>query len=406
MTPKLTRDDITRTLHLSSRDAASELGVGKTTINDYRRMYKVRPASTNDPIVAEDATMEGVLEELRQGKTDLANHSLSFTTVERELADGSVKHQYTVRAVPQKGASALSMPNADELVQAINEWVPEQVEYNPTKSPVFVVLPADLQVGKVSDNGGTDELEERVKRSFDRAAARCRDAGGYPFIVMADLGDIIENFYNTSAQRETNDRDLTSQVRIARSLMAYGVRALAPYCQKMYVVSVPSNHASVRVGFKADAAHPSNDWGIAINDQLKDIFAEREEFAHVEFVVPTGLEDSVAVNLSITDGEGQIVDSTTFGFMHGHQAVKAEKIGDWWRGQSLGRGPVATADVLLVGHFHSYRKMQAGDERWIVVAPSSDNGSDWYRRLTGDKATAGMLTFEATNGSLLREEIV
>lgn len=405
MTPKLTEADVRRTLHLSSRDAAAELGVGKTTINDYRRMYKVRPASNNDPIIAEDTTVEAVLEELRQGKTDLANHSLSFTTVERELADGSVKHQYTVRAVPKKGGD-VSIPDADDLIEAINNWAVEHVDYNPTKSPIFVVLPSDLQVGKVSDKGGTEELEERVKRSFDRAAARCRDAGGYPFIVMADLGDIIENFYNTPSQAQTNDRDLTSQVRVARSLMAYGIKVLAPFCQKMYVVSVPSNHGSVRVGFKADAAHPSNDWGIEVNNQLSDIFQGRDEFNHVEFVVPDGLEDSVGLSLAVNSDEGEPMFRTTFGFLHGHQAVKADKLGDWWRGQSLGRGPVATADILLVGHFHSYRKMQAGDERWIVVAPSSDNGSDWYRRLTGDRHTAGMLTFEVTNGAILREEIV
>lgn len=408
MTPKLTRDDITRTLHLSSRDAAAELGVGKTTVNDARRLYKVRPASTNDPIVAEDATMEGVFEELRQGKTDLSNHSLSFTTVERELADGSVKHQYTVRAVPQKHeATALDMPNADELVEAINNW---NYEHRQTagldESLVYVVLPADLQVGKVSDKGGTNELEERVKRSFDRAATRAREAGGYAVIIMADLGDIIENFYNTAAQAQTNDRDLTSQVRIARGLMAYGIKVLSPWCQKMYVVSVPSNHGSVRVGFKAEAAHASNDWGIAINDQLNDIFADREEFAHVDFITPDGLEDTVGLGVQIRGNDGEVEEQTTFGFMHGHQAVKSEKIADWWRGQSLGRGPVSTADILLVGHFHSYRKMQAGDERWIVVAPSSDNGSDWYRRITGDKHTAGMLTFEVRNGAILKEEIV
>lgn len=35
----LTKEDIQSTLHLSSRQAAKQLGVGKTTVNDYRKIY-------------------------------------------------------------------------------------------------------------------------------------------------------------------------------------------------------------------------------------------------------------------------------------------------------------------------------------------------------------------------------
>lgn len=400
MPTKLTEEDILSTIHLSSREAAAVLGVGKSTINDARKRYEQQHLPNKTEVVASGDSMEEVLQTLRDGKTDVSNHTLSFTTVERELADGSVRHQYTIRAAAKKQKDEPQIPDADEIVAALDNWTYEPQELNPVSAPIFVVCPADLQVGKVSDKGGTDELEARVKASFDRAADKAKAAGGYPVIVMADLGDIIENFYNVASQRETNDRDLTTQVRIARKLMAYGINVLAPYCQRMYVVSVPSNHASVRVSFKSDAAHPSNDWGVEINHQLSDVFSDREEFNHVNFVTPDGLNDTVGLALQIGD------DRTTFGFVHGHQAVKAEKLGDWWRGQALGRGPVSTADILLAGHFHSFRMSQAGDERWVIVAPSSDNGSDWYRRITGDVATAGMLTFEATNGSWQNLEIV
>ena len=404
MTTKLSDEDILATSHLSSRDAAAALGVGKTTINDARRRLKEQGTLTDEPApTGTGDTMEEALANLKAGKSDVSTHNLSYSVVERELADGSVKSQYTVRAAHAK-KSKPELPPADDIERLLSQWehTPELIQ--PTSAPIFVVCPADLQVGKVSDKGGTEELIERVKASFDRAANRSREVGGHAVIVMADLGDIIENFYNTSSQRETNDADLTTQVRVARMLMAYGINVLAPLCNKMYVVSVPSNHGAVRIGKQQDAAHASNDWGVEVNHQLEDVFSAREEFDHVEFVRPDGLEDSVGLNISVK--LENYTDTTRFGFAHGHQAGKAEKLPDWWRGQALGRGAVSQADILLAGHFHSFRMMQAGDERWIIVAPSSDNGSDWFRRLTGDRHTAGMLTFEATNGSWQNMEIV
>lgn len=404
MTTKLYEADVLDTAHLSSRDAANLLGVGKTTINDARRRLKEQGALPTEPApTGTGDTMEAALDDLRNGKSNVSAHNLSYSVVERELADGSVKSQYTVRAAHSK-KSEPSLPAADDIERLLSEWQYVPAEIDPTSAPIFVVCPADLQVGKVSDKGGTEQLIERVKASFDRAANRARQAGGYPVIILADLGDIIENFYNTSAQRETNDADLTTQVRIARMLMAYGINVLAPLARKMYVVSVPSNHGSVRIGKQQDAAHASNDWGVEVNHQLEDIFGMRDEFDHVEFIRPDGLNDTVGLNISVK--MDNYTDATGFGFLHGHQAMKAEKIADWWRGQALGRGVVSTADILLAGHFHSFRMMQAGDERWIIVAPSSDNGSDWFRRITGDTHTAGMLTFEATNGSWQNMEIV
>ena len=403
---KITDQDVLDTLHLTSREAAEQLGVGKTTINDARKRLKLTAEhdKVNHPNSGTGDTMAEALEDLRQGKSDLSEHNLSYTVVERELADGSVKHQYTVYARTGKGADKPTLPDPEEMFDTLRSWKYEPQDLNPQSAPVYVVCPADLQVGKVSDKGGTEQLVARVKASFDRAADKARGNGGYHAIVVADLGDIIENFYNTSSQAQTNDVDLTTQVRIARQLMMYGISVLAPWCRQMYVVSVPSNHGSVRIGKQQDAAHPSNDWGVEVNHQLQDTFAMSEDYSHVEFVRPSGLDDAVGLNISVK--LDNYTDTTRFGFVHGHQAGKAAKLPDWWRGQALGRGSVSQADILLSGHFHSFRQMQAGDERWIIVAPSSDNGSDWYRRLTGDVHTAGMLTFEATNGSWRNMEIV
>src|SRR5690606_11131245 len=118
---------------------------------------------------------------------------------------------------------------------------------------------ADLQVGKTDKLGGTEELVRRVLTSFYKAAQRASKEKP-DTIVLADMGDIIENFKNTKAQRQTNDMNLTNQIRTARRILAQGVRILAPLCNRLIVVSVPSNHCQVREDFGAMASTPNDDY--------------------------------------------------------------------------------------------------------------------------------------------------
>lgn len=373
----ISREDIERTMHLSSRDAAQELGVkSKTTINDYRKKYGL--------------TFNSTLKAFKDGDSDLSTHAVTYGYRERELASGEVRREYTVRAVPNKDKRP-PFPGMEELVDTVAGW-----DYQPTprhdlyhEDAVFVVCAADFQVGKVSDAGGSKELEARVKASFDAAATKA-DSIMPKTIVLADLGDIIENFYNTSGQRESNDLSITEQVRLARQLMAYGIKVLAPHCLNMVVVGVPSNHASVRIGPKALASTSDNDWGLEINVQLQEAFAGRDEFQHVTFLRPEPLRESVNYY--------DAASNTNLGFVHGHQAGRVENLHSWWQGQTHGRQATGESDILLTGHFHSMMMRQSGDSRWIMVAPASDNGSDWYTNLKGETSLTGMLTFTAYDG--------
>jgi hypothetical protein len=91
------------------------------------------------------------------------------------------------------------------------------------------------------------------------------------------------------------------------------------------------------------------------------------------------------------------------GIVHGHQAPRPDQIPAWFRGQAFGRQPVSNATILVHGHFHHLRVQELGmtDEgtsRFVVGAPTLDNGSSWFRQLSGESATPGLAVFELEQG--------
>jgi hypothetical protein len=270
-----------------------------------------------------------------------------------------------------------------DLYAAIDSWVPQK--HVPTirkKAETFVVCAADLQTGKTDFGLKSPDLAKRVLASFARAAEIATETR-FAEIVLADLGDIVENINSTSSQRGTNDLAITEQIRLARRLMLEGIKMLAPLTDSLVYVAVPSNHGSVRIGPKSPENHVLDDYGIEVAEQLRDVCAESDKLSNVTFRTPAESMESLAITTS----------GTTLGFAHGHQAQGADGLGKWWSGQSHGRMPLADADIALFGHFHSLRVQQSGDARWLMVSPSSDSGSSWYTNKTGESSAKGMLSF-------------
>jgi hypothetical protein len=179
---------------------------------------------------------------------------------------------------------------------------------------------------------------------------------------------------------------------MARRIVRDILLTLLDYVPNIIYVSVPSNHCQVRAkGSKDLASVPEDDWGIEVNYQLQEAFALNDELAkRVKFLRPAPGEE--AVTLTLPDG-------THVGFVHGHQASSADKVGEWWKGQSHGRrSNLHNADILTHGHWHTMKLGQSGDERWLIGCPSSDGGSGWFTNKTGERSTAGMLTYTVSGG--------
>src|SRR5690606_1663535 len=93
------------------------------------------------------------------------------------------------------------------------------------------------------------------------------------------------------------------------------------------------------------------------------------------------------------------VCGTIVGLAHGHQAKSPDRVPQWWAGQTHGGQPVAHASILVTGHFHSFRTQATGrdpwhgrEKRWFQC-PTLDNGSDWWRAISGEDSDPGLLVF-------------
>lgn len=273
--------------------------------------------------------------------------------------------------------------NIDTILAEIDtiEWPTATVDEDTVCDKSLVVLATDFQLGKTDWNGGTDNTINQVLQSFVRVRDMALELG-VDEIVVVDAGDIIENFYNTSSQRQTNDLSLPKQVLAAYKLMIRGLYLLATdtTCTIKYV-AVPSNHSRDRIGMQAPAGDVHDDWGIVVAKLI-------EETTDIEVIVPDDYHDSVAF----------LTANTGIGVVHGHQAGSPDKIGEWWKGQSHGEMPVQHADILVTGHFHSMRVQQSGNKKWVIVGSASDRGSSWFTNNRGEQSISGMTVFTVADG--------
>jgi hypothetical protein len=241
--------------------------------------------------------------------------------------------------------------------------------------------------------GGTEDTVRLVRRTIADIANDIRFRDPYKRIILADVGDSTEGFWNVASQAQTNDLSLTDQIRVVQRLYAEALQALAPLCSSLYYVSVPSNHCAVRTGQgkNSRANAPDDDFGIMISKNIEDIIAGRPGYEHVTFHRPEKWEEAVTVDAA---------DGTRIGFTHGHLAGQQSKVPSWFRDLAFGRrSGLYDARILVHGHWHNFAVSQAGDARWIISCPSADRGSDWWTNLSGDSTRPAILTFEAQGGN-------
>ena len=273
----------------------------------------------------------------------------------------------------------------------------KKVKLTPIKNPknkCLVILWSDLQVGKVDYRGNSESLIERVMLMQNRLVEHIKREKPNK-IIFADLGDTVENFNNASPMQQlaTNDLSIMEQVDLATTFAWQTIKLVGGLVPDLTYASVGSNHCQNRIGREA-VGKPTDDWGVFIGRQLARL--SKEAGLPFRFLEPQPHDESLAIDVF---GDGFHI----LGLVHGHQAKRPDMMATWWRGQAFGRQPVADASLLCHGHWHHTRVTELGStprgtSRFLVMAPTMDNGSGWWRKVTGEDSVPGLAVLYLEEG--------
>lgn len=397
----------------SNRRWAKELGVSEASV---RRHHRHAPATVTastgkDPeyretwtgtqgemsvvITGEQITKEAIL---RKFGHDPEQVQIVGTLEETHwMMGGEWQHRYrfkTERRAPGEDLTIDDLPLLYQEIAAEAARPKLALPAGTTPRRATVVIWADIQVGKVGSRGGTPELIERVQQKRS-ALGVWMDQHPADEAYFLSVGDEVESFENTPQQAFTNDLSFPDQLDLELTFELSMLADLHRRHESVTVAGVSSNHCRWRAGKNALGA-PKDDYGIYIKRQLEKALRLNERFDGVKFLYPETWDETMAVD----------VLGTRIGLAHGHQVSNPNGIEAWWTKQAFGAQATAEADVLVTGHFHTFRaqpmgrSLKSGRNRWWLQAPTLDNGSDWFRNLQGSDSDAGLLVFQVDEHGL------
>ena len=253
----------------------------------------------------------------------------------------------------------------------------------------LVVCASDWQVGK-RDGDGLKGLVGRWLQAIDDVEFRLKELKklGRPIdsITVLCLGDLVEGCDgHYDIQTFTVEVDRRDQVKIARRLLRDALIRWSKVVPSITVAAIGGNHGENRKNGKAFTTLGDND-DVALVESVAEIFqANPEAYGHIKFAIPT---DELSLTLEV---HGKII-----GITHGHLARSGAgteaKLRRWIADQTLGRQRIGDCDILVTGHYHSFKLADWGGVKWMQ-APALDGGSGWWRQSTGEIADVGVLTF-------------
>lgn len=287
--------------------------------------------------------------------------------------------------------------------------ITDLVNYIRTRNPIkpklwspgdrsFIVGNADWQLGK-RDGRGTDYAVRAIKNSIPMVGARydaLRDQGhNVDHLVIANMGDLIEGcdgFY--PMQTFGVELSRREQVRLGRELLTAQILAWADDFERVTVLAVPGNHGEYRNDDGKVFTNLGDNDDVALVEQVAEAFdlansSTGGRYEHVNFLVP---DNQLSFTLDL--------NGTVVGFTHGHVGGFRPKVGkdlshtkiwDWWYGQTMGRQPVADADVLLSAHYHYLSLINQGG-RTAIQFPPMEDGSEWFEEANGMGSYAATTT--------------
>ncbi|QFG14081.1 MRE11 double-strand break endo/exonuclease [Mycobacterium phage Curiosium] len=254
----------------------------------------------------------------------------------------------------------------------------------------YVFQAGDLQLGKRSRDGSTEQIVERFVQSLEAAGRQYRELlwRGIAGVQISMPGDCIEGVVSQKgANSWLTQETITEQVRLLRRLMLEAVdtfrRAGAP---RIYLDVVNGNHCQANRQWNTN---PGDGWAteaaIAVSDAMK---LNTEAYGHVEVRVPDAWSGSMTVP----------VGDTVVTVMHGHQTTKGKAL-DWIAKQAVHNQPAGACQVLQHGHWH-VGAVEMHATKTIVCSPTFDCGSDWFRERQGGESRRGALTYLLRSGEV------
>lgn len=307
--------------------------------------------------------------------------------------------QYRRFNVRLRGAEGAVGADIDYLMGLVDEtpdsWA-LRYPHDP-KGTTHVFATGDWQLGKI-DGDGTEGSVARIKAGIEESAQILRttylngEAKMCHIVFTADCGEYFVSQGGKNMWR--TDLTVTEQHRLVRRLMLEAIRAHAPYCDRLTVVAIPGNHdQAIRTpgmttyddSFDVDAL-------VAVTDLMEE---NPGAFGHVETFVPR--RDSKFVTLD--------VNGTTIVHLHGED-IRPNKHFEWWQGQAFDRAnEIGSADVMLMGHHHHFSVDTEG-ERTMVMVPSTESESTWWKNKKGTPGAPGSLVFYVKDGESWGYKIV
>lgn len=271
-----------------------------------------------------------------------------------------------------------------------------RAERRPGTGPHWFIFQAgDLQLGKRSRDGSTEEILERYFQSVEAAKEEFATLKrlGVEGIQVSMPGDCLEGNQSQSGRNLwLTQQTITEQVVMFQRLIMLTVEAFAPLTERVFIDVCNGNHDESQ---RQQSTYPGDGWATTAATLVSDSLKHNPlAFGHIEVRVPEKWSGHMTVP----------VGDTIVTVVHGHQ-WRRDKAMDWWANQAIGNHPPGAAQLLQHGHWHEFM-VRTNADRTVVTSPTFDCGSDWYRNKTGATSRRGAAVYLLRDGDVSRMSVV
>lgn len=303
----------------------------------------------------------------------------------RELADGRILSTYAYKL--RERPSAVEV---DDLIARVKKAKPHE-DVGSSGPYWFVYQAGDLQLGKRSRDGATEEIVSLFLESVQRASEEFKRLApvGIAGVQLSFPGDCIEGSVSQSGRNAwLTQETVPEQTRIFRRLLMHAVEEFSPLADHLYLDVVNGNHDQAQRQWNT---YPGDGWATECAVTVDDMLRMRPEaFGHVEVRVP----DKWSGHMTVPVGDSVVT------IAHGHQWKRGGAM-RWWSEQALNQQHPNAAHVLQNGHYHEVA-LEMASQRTRVQSSTFDCGSDWFRETHGGESKRGALVYLLRDGDVSR----